>query len=87
MFSGTKKLDNATETNQQKIKRANYTQPQPPPVNVRVRDYIRFISLIKSVTDKDFRVSALNNGMRKVNVLGFDDYRNLTHQLESERLQ
>lgn len=60
----------------------------PPPISiVGVTNYPEIQSLMKSVTDKEYKVTALNNDVWKINTLDSDSYRTLSMKLNAEKYQ
>lgn len=60
----------------------------PPPINiVGVTSYSIIQSLMNSVTDKEYKVTALNNNVWKINTLDSDSYRTLSMKLNAEKYQ
>lgn len=61
---------------------------QPPPINlVGIKDYRTVNDVVKSITDKDYKLVALNNDVWKINVQDSDTYRTLTMKLNAEKFQ
>ncbi len=60
----------------------------PPPINiVGVRNYLEIQTMMKSVTDKEYKVTALNNDVWKINTPDSDTYRTLSMKLNTEKYQ
>ena len=63
-------------------------EPQPPPINViDITDYSRLRTLLVPVTDKEFRVTSLNNDVWKINAPDPESYRALTRKLDDNGIQ
>lgn len=66
----------------------NNKEKQPPPINIiGVTNYSDIQFLMKSVTDKEYKVTALNNDVWKINTFDSDTYRTLSMKLKVEGIQ
>lgn len=69
-------------------KRMQPREKQPPPINiVGITNYTEIQSLMKSKTDKEHRIIALNNNVWKINTQDSDKYRALAKKLNDNAIQ
>lgn len=96
-FSRKRKTESSPEVAQTSAKETqNYgeqkrSQPKerpPPPINITgITNYDIVHTLMKTVTNKDYKITALNNNIWKINTPDSDIYRALMTKLKREQLQ
>lgn len=75
-------------TVQAKKKQVEKKEPSPPPINVvGIKDFQVVRNLIKSAINSEWKVTALNNNVWKINVTDSDAYRAVTGKLNAEKFQ
>lgn len=69
-------------------KKAKPKEQQPPPINVTgITEYARLKLLLEAVMDKEYKVTALNNNVWKINTPDSETYRALVTKLNTDKIQ
>lgn len=82
------KLEKKTEKNEKTKEGQANKEKLPPPINILgVNNHSEIQAIMKVVTDQDYKITAMNNDVWKVNTTNSVAYRNLTMKLNIDKYQ
>lgn len=82
-----KHLKNTEKNGETKDGQAN-KEKLPPPINILgIKNHSEIQAIMKVVTDQDYKITAMNNDVWKINTANSTAYRNLTMKLNIDRHQ